>query len=105
MDIWINLAGAVLPGIMTGVVLAWWNRKQKERDQANEEKELQRRRSEEVRISLLVAAAKLSYAVAMAVKRGRPNGEIEEGIEQYKEAIIAFKKFERELVAEKSANI
>ncbi len=105
MDIWINLAGAVLPGIMTGVVLAWWNRKQKERDQANEEKELQRRRSEEVRISLLVAAAKLSYAVAMAVKRGRPNGEIEEGIEQYKEAIIAFKKFERELVAEKSADI
>nr|WP_325301899.1 hypothetical protein [uncultured Dysosmobacter sp.] len=105
MDIWIDLAGAVLPGIVTGVVLAWWNRKQKERDQANEEKELQRRRSEEVRISLLVAAAKLSYAVAMAVKRGRPNGEIEEGIEQYKEAIIAFKKFERELVAEKSADI
>lgn len=105
MDIWLNLAGAVLPGILTGVVLAWWNRKQKERDQANEEKELQRRRSEEVRISLLVAAAKLSYAVAMAVKRGRPNGEIEEGIEQYKEAIIAFKKFERELVAEKSADI
>ena len=105
MDIWINLAGAVLPGIMTGVVLAWWNRKQKERDQANEEKELQRRRSEEVRISLLVAAAKLSYAGAMAGKRGRPNGEIEEGIEQYKEAIIAFKKFERELVAEKSADI
>ena len=57
MDIWIDLAGAVLPGIVTGVVLAWWNRKQKERDQANEEKELQRRRSEEVRISLLVAAA------------------------------------------------
>lgn len=105
MDIWIDLAGAVLPGILTGVVLAWWNRKQKERDQENEEKELQRRRSEEVRISLLVAAAKLSYAVAMAVKRGRPNGEIEEGIEQYKEAIIAFKRFERELVAEKSADI
>lgn len=105
MDIWINLAGAVLPGIVTGIVLAWWNRQQKERDRANDEKELQRRRSEEVRISLLVAAAKLSYAVAMAVKRGRPNGEIEEGIEQYKEAIIAFKKFERELVAEKSADI
>ena len=44
--------------------------------------------------------AKLSYAIAMAWKRGTPNGEVEDGIEQYKEAMTAFKKFERKLVAE-----
>ena len=35
----------------------------------------------------------------MAWKRGTPNGEVEDGIEQYKEAMTAFKKFERKLVA------
>lgn len=101
MDILVRLTWAVLPGLVVGIVMGFFNHQQKARDQQAEETDIQRKRSEQVRISLLVAAAKLSYAVAMAVKRGKPNGEIEEGIDQYREAIIAFKQFERELLAEK----
>lgn len=101
MDILVRLTWAVLPGLVVGVVMGVFSRQQKLRDQKNDENDLQRKRSEQIRISLLVASAKLSYAVAMAVKRGKPNGEIEEGVDQYKEAIIAFKQFERELLAEK----
>lgn len=56
--------------------------------------------SEQVQLDLLLATAKLSYAVAMAMKNGHPNGEVEEGVEQYKNAMRSFKKFERELIVE-----
>lgn len=32
----------------------------------------------------------------MAVKRGHPNGEIEEGIEAYNQSLEQFREFERE---------
>ncbi|MEI3501055.1 MAG: hypothetical protein V8Q39_06095 [Anaerovoracaceae bacterium] len=51
-----------------------------------------------LRISLLVATAQLSRAVAMAIKRGSPNGEIEEGLEQYNMAMEEFREFEREQI-------
>lgn len=103
MDTIIKLAWALVPGIIVGIVMARWNREQKARDERAEKQEAQRVKSERVRISLLMATSKLSYAVAMATKRGYPNGEIEEGIERYEEAMKEFKEFERELLAEKSA--
>ena len=60
--------------------------------------EADRRKSEMLRISLLVATAQLSRAVAMAIKRGSPNGEIEEGLEQYNMAMEEFREFEREQI-------
>ena len=85
-----------MPGIIVGIILAFWNRGQKKRDDKNSEREDERQHSEELRISLLVASAQLSYAVAMAIKRGSPNGEIEEGIKEYNKAMEKFRKFERE---------
>ncbi|MGI6181471.1 MAG: hypothetical protein ACOYIE_05270 [Agathobaculum sp.] len=105
METLIRLGWAVLPGLVVSVVMAVWNRRQRGRDAEADERDAKRVKGQAVQVSLLVAAAKLSYAVAMAMKRGAPNGEIEDGIEQYKEAMIAFKKFERELVAEKSADV
>ena len=95
------LMPSIVSGVVVGLVLRGWDKKQK--DHAEQEK--QRLRSENVRISLLVAAAKLSYAVAMAHKRGYPNGEIEAGVAQYQEAMKEFREFERELLAEKSADV
>jgi hypothetical protein len=40
-----------------------------------------------------MANAKLAYAVAMAIKRGSPNGEVEEGIEAYTKAKEKYLKF------------
>lgn len=90
---------ALLPSLCVSIIMALYNRKQSKRDEAAREREAQRSESEGVQLALLVATAKLSYAVAMAWKRGEPNGEVEDGIEQYREAMTAFKRFERKLVA------
>ena len=90
---------ALLPSLCVSIIMALFNRKQSKRDEAAREREAQRSESEGVQLAMLVATAKLSYAVAMAWKRGEPNGEVEDGIEQYREAMTAFKRFERKLVA------
>ena len=96
------LLWAILPSLIVGLVLALWNRREKKRDQDRQKIEANRIKSERLRISLLLAAAKLSYATAMAMKRGYANGEVEAGVEQYQKAMRDFKEFERELVAEYS---
>lgn len=93
---------ALIPPLIVFVVSVYYNRKQARRDEAAHEREVSRSESEAVQVALLLATAKLSYALAMAAKRGTPNGEVEEGIEQYKEAITAFKAFERKLVVKTS---
>lgn len=89
---------AIVPSIVVGIVMAFWNSKQKKKDEKDDERERRRIKSETLRISLLVASAQLSYAVAMAWKRGEPNGEIEVGIEQYNKAMEKFRQFEREQI-------
>ena len=95
----LDIAQAALPSLLVATVMALFNRSQKKRDADARERETARLEAESVQVSLLVASAKLSYALAMAVKRGAPNGEVEDGVEQYREAMKAFKKFERHLVA------
>ena len=87
-----------MPSIFVGIVMAIYNKKQSQRDDDAKEREELRIEGENVRLNLLLSANKLSYAVAMAIKRGTPNGEVEEGIEQYKTAMEEFKRFERKLV-------
>ena len=98
MEVW-EIIQAALPSLLVGVVMALFNRGQKKRDAATREREAARLEAENVQVSLLVASAKLSYALAVAVKRGAPNGEVEDGVEQYREAMRAFKRLERKLVA------
>lgn len=85
---------------LVGGLVSFFERKRDKRDKQAEETEQRRRIGERIQITLILAVAKLSYAVAMAYKRGQPNGEMEEAIEQYKESMNAFKRFERELVAD-----
>ncbi len=102
MEVW-EIIQAALPSLLVGVVMALFNRGQKKRDAATREREAARLEAENVQVSLLVASAKLSYALAMAVKRGAPNGEVEDGVEQYREAMKAFKRLERKLVAQNNS--
>jgi len=53
---------------------------------------------------LTVASAQLSYAVAMAVKRGTPNGEMETAIEKYETAMEAFRTYERKQISKNFIN-
>ena len=97
---WITEAlGAIAPGIITGIVLAFWNRREKRREEQTSGQEADRVESEIMRIDLEVATAQLSYAVAMAVKRGTPNGEMETAIAVYERAMDKFRKFERKQMA------
>ena len=86
----------------------WLNSKQAKRDakreQAIAEREAKRKEADYLRLSLTLATCKLAYATAIALKRGYPNGEVEEGIAEYEKAMSKFKKFERELVSEQNFN-
>ena len=93
---------AIAPGIIVGIVMAVWNKQQKHRTDMDEQREKERIESERLRISLLVATAQLSYAVAMAKTRGSVNGEMETGIAQYEKAMESFRSFEREQMAKNS---
>lgn len=93
------LVSALAPGIITGIVLAFWNRSQKRRDDKTKHELDERIESDMLRLDLEVATAQLSYAVAMAVKRGKTNGELEPAVEQYERAMERFRKFERKQMA------
>lgn len=95
----------ILPSLCVSIIMGIYSRGQTKRDERIQTQEIQRKRSDALVLSLLLAVSKLSYAAAMAIKNGRPNGEIEEGIHQYQKAMDDFKKFERELVVEKSTSI
>ena len=95
IDVISYLIGLV-PAIISGCLVFYIQRSQKKRDKKTDERAKTRERESYVTLELELAAAKLSYATAMAIKRGKPNGEIEDGIEQYEKALEAFEKFEHE---------
>lgn len=100
METLTNFLWAVLPGLVTGVALAIWNRKQKKRDDDADRREKERKRSEVIQLDLIVATAELSHATAIAIKNGTTNGEMKEGLRQYNRAIQNLREFEREKIAE-----
>ena len=89
---------AILPSLTVALFMAFYNRKQSRKSEKERADEAIREEGEKVRLDLLLANSMLSYAIAMAYKRGAPNGEIETGIKQYESAIAAFHAFERKLV-------
>lgn len=94
-----QLLWASAPGILTGIVLAVFSARQRRRDKSQQEVEKARERESLLNINLTFATAQLSYAVAMAVKRGSPNGEVEEGVRAYEKALAEYREFEREQVS------
>ena len=96
-EIWPFLLG-LIPSIVTSSVVFYMQRAQKKRDDKAEGKAKARRTAERLSLDLQMAIAKLAYAVAMAIKRGTPNGEVEEGIEAYENALEQYRKFEREQI-------
>lgn len=69
------------------------NKKLKERDAKQEEIEKARLEYEVIMLEVTDASAKLSYALAMAIKRGSPNGEVEAGIDAYQKAMTNKTQF------------
>jgi|GEM_PF-873318 len=94
-------AVGLLPTLTTGTVLFYWQRRQKKHDEAVNARAEARKRESLLSLDLQIANAKLSYAVARAVQRGEPNGEIEEGIEAYVHAKEQWETFAREQMTER----
>lgn len=92
MDI-MGLVSAVLPSIVVGVFMAYYNKSQNKKDKEREKKDEARRKESLLALEMQMATAKLAYALAMAVKRGTPNGEVEEGVRAYEEAKGKFLVF------------
>lgn len=90
----------LLPTLITGVVLYMVQRKIRIRDEAAEERAATRKRESLLQLKMLMASNKLSFAVAMAVKRGKPNGEVEDAIDIYNEAKDEYYAFLNEQAAE-----
>lgn len=99
MDNITQFLGAILPSVVVGIFMAYWNAQQKKRTDRAAAREQDRLENELMQIDLEVAAAQLAYAVAMAYKRGTPNGEMEVAIQQYEKAMDKFRKYERKQVA------
>ena len=100
MDMLTQLAWSALPALLSGIVLAIFGRRQNKRDKAADKREEERKKSEVVKLDLLVATAELTRATAVAVKYGNTNGEMSEGLRRYNEAIEQFREFERDKLAE-----
>ncbi len=93
---------ALLPSLTVAIIMAHYTKKQARKDEEEKERVEIREKSEKLKLDLIMADGMLTYAVAMAIKRGAPNGEIEEGIDAYTNAMEAFHTFERSLVAKSS---
>ena len=87
MDVW-EIVQAALPSLLVSVAMGGVQPRPEEARRGHAGAGAAARlEAENVQVSLLVASAKLSYALAMAAKRGAPNGEVEDGVEQYREAM------------------
>lgn len=96
-----RLVWAVLPSLLVALYMAQYNRKQKKKEMNEQEEREAQRKGELIKLDLLVASATLSYACAVAMKRGYANGEVEEGVKNYTKAIGNFREYEREQLARK----
>lgn len=83
----------MLPSIIVGLFAFYWQRGQKKRDEATDVNREARREEAILMMQMQWASNKLSYAVAMALKRGSPNGEVEKGIASYESAKKAYREF------------
>ena len=95
----LELFFSILPSLIVSVTMVFFNKNVKKKEEYRESLSEAKIESDHLQLNLNIATAKLSYAVAMAIKRGTPNGEIEEAIEKYSLAMKEFEMFERKQVS------
>ena len=92
-----TLFQSIFPSLLVSVLMLVINTRQKkreaERDRRQEHLVAARNRESVLHLNLQMATAKLAYANAMAIKRGRPNGEIEDGVSAYETAKKEYLNF------------
>lgn len=82
--------------IICAIVAAYFskiNKENKERDAIVEKRAEQRAKEGKLQLAMLNANCKLTVGVAMALKRGHCNGEVEEGLKAVEETQAEYYKF------------
>ena len=86
--------------LLVGIILAYYQHINNERYDKMDARAERRKRESMTALELAEANAKLSYACAMALQRGKTNGEVEEGVKAYKKAMKAREDFLKETHAD-----
>ena len=106
-----GLIATILPSIIATVVAYKINKKsdiryeetkkvREEREEKEKEDRAEQIRAEKISMEMQAAGASLSYACAMALKRGQANGEVEKAVGEYEEAKKNYTAFVNEKYAE-----
>ena len=96
LDFFIKL----LPAIITGLFLYYWQRAQEKRDRTNTKKDELRDKIEQVDREINNATMELAYATAVAVECGKTNGELKRAKEAYNAAVQHQTELGQELIKE-----
>lgn len=90
----------LLPSLITGITMYYFQRRQNKKDKEMLNIAEARRQDTKLALEMSFAHSKLTYACAMAIKRGKANGEVEEGVEAFEEAKGKYLKFLNEQATE-----
>jgi hypothetical protein len=90
---------AIGQSILVGIVMLYIGHRQEKNNKVAVEQATARRQDNILLLQLVMASAKLSYACAIALKRGVANGEVEEGVAAYNEASKKYDCFLRDTAA------
>ena len=85
-----SIAAVFLTPIITGLIVWFIERSRAKKDEIKEE-------AEEINAEVNVATMELAYATAMAVKRGQPNGEVEDAVKAYNAAKKRMDQFNEKM--------
>lgn len=92
---------AILPSLCVSIVMAAINLRQKKREKEIDARAEARKQESLLSLKLTMATAKMSFAVAMAVKRGHANGEVEDAVADYEAAKAEYVQFLNRQAAER----
>lgn len=79
----IAILTAAVPGTVASIIAYQINKKSDKRYEEQRQQAIDRAEASKIQMEMITASAALSYACAMALKRGKPNGEVEEAIASY----------------------
>ena len=109
VEIVCSLISAV--GVIVVAIIQLRTTKNNKRAKASESKrheeikaqEEMRQRESRLSMDLMHSTAKLCVGTALAIKRGRANGEMEEGLKYVNKSIVNYEKFLKDVASEKVA--
>lgn len=84
---------SIASSVFVGICLYIFKRSLDKRDAENAENVKARCKESLLSLDMTMAAADLSYATAIALKRGHANGEVEDGVKTYQKAKESYRKF------------